>query len=1155
MKRKTSKLLLALMPAWSLTALAASCNNPAATNDNANSNQQLKQDLKAQLNTETNGYTISLKDNSLLAKIPSEITFDNLQGINSNKNSDFIFQFTGELVPSQRDGSLQVSFYVRALDPETKKWVYSDVKTFTLSGFKNDNNLTDEALEQAKLEIKALDYKSLLPSEAAQRDFISLVNYNKDLYKANIELVPADEPGYLCVYYKLENIASQYNTKVMLQVIKGFKTTLERNKEQTKANLDSQMNSIARLIVESSIDKDETKASQITHNEVVFPQLVDAASNIIESSFDDEKGTYTVKFDLVSTIYPEIKSEEKTITISGFLTNGQIINKADNKFRKELHNFIVANPISFQYKENENRDHILPSNTNDADFKSLNVPEGLTLHIKSLNKDDSNGIISIIYTVSRLNPETNNVVETNEEQVATINGFYTQRQLEIDTEQARLDREISNFDLALLDTVNKAEVKASTISKISFDTNNLPQDANLQITFEPNDDKGEVVVTYAFISTKSALGSISSSTKKIVLNNFLTNEQEKINNLANEFSLDTSNISLDPTVYDKSSFEKLYLDKNTNEPYQITDKIKSLVVKSIDGAKFEITQFNYNIDLENDVFNFDFDIKLYSNVDKSVESNTKHISINMIPIIAQRFLPIYLEKGIYVRKTSYGNDIARKLKPSLVNQDLSLLFSISDKWGWTKRPNDKITLKSTNDAKGEITLSVTSKMGDHTASKDFTVNGFLTDKKYQQYVSDQNNLRDKLNNLVKNYNLNTDSDFLKAVNNKNPQEITSELLNGIKILKNEAKLILVPNTLNVQKETHSFTAQYKLQSTKYNFEDIVSDEIGTVTYNKLFDTTIFNEIFNANMKNLTAEVTNAESSYNKALSVTDKIPANRMDRFNSIKKELFTKIQEKMSQASLNSTRDFFNATFADREDLLKTYKVLDNLLMVNNNMNIVSDMYGGIYTTPYESLSPAVKALAWFDKTVVTAAKMIHGYYLEPLFDNVFNYIKNNEQTIMKVLNNKAFAEINNHEFASDIDKSKLTKAVTDILSETFNNYADFYLNIDWQFMVDGKKSTNVQTDRYRKTIETWPKLKPGRTWLTTNWADIWSSNRHNSKLETLISQLTNEYKLSDSDADFISKLIKELAFPIFNIGKNYSDVMYNDLLTIAYKLSGNKE
>ncbi|MFV8471110.1 lipoprotein 17-related variable surface protein [Mycoplasma sp. HF11B] len=1151
MKRKTSKLLLALMPAWSLTALAASCNNPAATNDNANSNQQLKQDLKAQLNTETNGYTISLKDNSLLAKLPSEITFDNLQGINSNKNSDFIFQFTGELVPSQRDGSLQVSFYVRALDPETKKWVYSDVKTFTLSGFKNDNNLTDEALEQAKLEIKALDYKSLLPSEAAQRDFISLVNYNKDLYKANIELVPADEPGYLCVYYKLENIASQYNTKVMLQVIKGFKTTLERNKEQTKASLDSQMNSIARLTVESSIDKDETKASQITHNEVVFPQLVDAASNIIESSFDDEKGIYTVKFDLVSTIYPEIKSEEKTITISGFLTNGQIINKADNKFRKELHNFIVANPIAFQYKENENRDHILPSNTNDADFKALNVPEDLTLHIKSLNKDDSNGIISIIYTVSRLNPETNNVVETNEEQVATINGFYTQRQLEIDTEQARLDREISNFDLDLLDTVNKAEVKASTISKISFDTNNLPQDANLQITFEPNDDKGEVVVTYAFISTKSALGSISSSTKKIVLNNFLTNEQEKINNLANEFSLDTSNISLDPTVYDKSSFEKLYLDKNTNKPYQITDKIKSLVVKSIDGAKFEITQFNYNIDLESDLFNFDFDIKLYSNVDKSVESNTKHISINMIPIIAQRFLPIYLEKGIYVRKTSYGNDMARKLKPSLVNQDLSLLFSISDKWGWTKRPNDKITLKSTNDDKGELTLTVTSKMGEYITSKDFIMTGFLNSNQYQEYIDKRNSIREKLNGLVRNYDLNTNKAFLKAVENKNPQEITPELLNGIRLSDLDAQLTLVPSTLNVQKRTHSFTAKYKLKSTENKFEDVISDEIGIVMYNKLFDTAIFGKIYDDSMENIVTEVTNVESEYNKKLSKTTKIPVNRMERFNSIKKELFTKIQEKMSNASIKSTRDFFNATLADKEDLLKIYTFFDSLLIINSNMNIISDMYGGIYTTPTSSLSWLV---TFMGGTVVTAAKMIHGYYLEPLFDNVFNYLKNNSQTFTNILNGKVENEVNNHQFNSDINKVKLAESIKSILLETFNNYVDFYLNIDWQYMVDGKK-INVQSNRYRKTIETWPKLKPGRTWLTTNWADIWSSNRHNSKLETLISQLTNEYKLSDSDADFISKLIKELAFPIFNIGKNYSDVMYNDLLTIAYKLSGNKE
>ncbi|MFV8480021.1 hypothetical protein ACNQ2O_00120 [Mycoplasma sp. AA7A] len=305
------------------------------------------------------------------------------------------------------------------------------------------------------------------------------------------------------------------------------------------------------------------------------------------------------------------------------------------------------------------------------------------------------------------------------------------------------------------------------------------------------------------------------------------------------------------------------------------------------------------------------------------------------------------------------------------------------------------------------------------------------------------------------------------------------------------------------------------------------------------------------MENIVTEVTNVESEYNKKLSKTTKIPANRMERFNSIKKELFTKIQEKMSNASIKSTRDFFNATLADKEDLLKIYTFFDSLLIINSNMNIISDMYGGIYTTPTSSLSWMVRFIGG---TVVTAAKMIHGYYLEPLFDNVFNYLKKNSQTFTNILNDKVKKEVNNHQFNSDIDKVKLAESIESILLETFNSYADFYLNIDWQYMVDGKRN-NEQTDRYRKTIETWPKLKPGRTWLTANWADIWSSDRHYSKLETLISKLTNEYKLSGSDAEFISKLIKELAFPIFNIGKNYADVMHDDLLSIAYKLSGNKE
>ncbi|MFV8475335.1 lipoprotein 17-related variable surface protein [Mycoplasma sp. Z663] len=1112
MKRKTSKLLLALMPAWSLTALAASCNNPAATNDNANSNQQLKQDLKAQLNTETNGYTISLKDNKLLSKLPSEITFDNLQGINSNKNSDFIFQFTGELVPSQRDGSLQVSFYVRALDPETKKWVYSDVKTFTLSGFKNDNNLTDEALGQAKLEIKPLDYKSLLPSEAVQRDFISLVNYNKDLYKANIELVPADEPGYLCVYYKLENIASQYNTKVMLQVIKGFKTTLERNKEQTKANLDSQMNSIARLTVESSIDKDETKASQITHNEVVFPQLVDAASNIIESSFDDEKGTYTVKFDLVSTIYPEIKSEEKTITISGFLTNGQIINKADNKFRKELHNFIVANPIAFQYKENENRDHILPSNTNDADFKSLNVPEDLTLHIKSLNKDDSNGIISIIYTVSRLNPETNNIVETNEEQVATINGFYTQRQLEIDTEQARLDREISNFDLALLDSVNKAETLPSQIIKDSFDVSKLNPESKINISFEANDNNGELLVKYQLSSNKSNLSDLHTQTKELRIQGFNTTERARMSEIYNNFELTTKDINLDASVIDKESFSAYYADsKHKNEITNIDDKVISLLSKKIENVKIDIIKVIVSEDFESSdpYLNLKFTLAIKSLINPTIKFENKIVEVNILDLVAQKYIDNYIQKVKDVRLTSQFYYLLGTAKASVALQTLNnnMLETNIPNCGWflcsnDHRKNDTVEIVSADDENKLINVVAVAHLGKFSARKNFTVNGFLSPREYQAKLDKLAEEKQRINQLLENFTLSKNPKIHDILDKTYISFLNADSFANLTYPSDHVNVIYSDYSIDRTNRTISLT--YKLKSTTSDLiKEIISDNSKTETFKVKLDDISFIPIYLEATAILDNDLKDPHNSLN--IKAKEYIPEKYYNKFNDESKFiLFDGIQKLFHKWNLQIMTSYIINTEQPDENLTNLFTLLSN--QVHQILPEVTKMY----------------SLGWPNMKTTQlgyTTDTLRGYALGPILTKLWHGLLDNKTAFLNPIN----YYVENY-MPNIFDKDVAQNIQNDIkiaLDESFTNMYKFQLDvIDWEYVIDGKNDIDPQ--RKAKFIAEFPNYTRGRTYLTLQgWDRIFNSERDIKYLKEKITAITKKYNLDSSN----SKIIMDFA------------------------------
>ncbi|MHA3839456.1 lipoprotein 17-related variable surface protein [Mycoplasma sp. HF14] len=481
--KKSSKILFSILPLSSVVALSVGCQNntskpsmsvsskpvtPAPVNPVTPPVAVVKDDLATKLNKELDKYSVVLKDENNLKKLPKEIKLQDLEAKTSQGNQDFVFQFAGGIKSDQSEGKITFKFYLRALEPKTNQWIKSPEKEVSISGFKNDNDLTNEALENATLDFEEFDFKTSLPSEAIKRNFVSLINFDSNLYTSSVELAPDDETGDINVSYKLINKANNYATEPKTTVLKGFKTLLEFDKENTLQKLNSDIDSIARLTISETIDKDLNKASSIKIQDINLPELENAKLSILNTNSDDDKGTFAVEFKLDSTKYLELSSHPKTITISGFLTNGQIISKSDSKFRKELQSQINANPLTFVYKDNGDRHLVLPSTTVQDDFSSTNLSEGLSLHIKSLNKNDTNGTVSVVYTVSKINPETNDDIEINDELIFDITGFYTQRQLEIDTEQARLDARMSELTLALNNEIDKSKVKASSITTKDF---------------------------------------------------------------------------------------------------------------------------------------------------------------------------------------------------------------------------------------------------------------------------------------------------------------------------------------------------------------------------------------------------------------------------------------------------------------------------------------------------------------------------------------------------------------------------------------------------------------------------------------------------------------------------------------------------------------
>ncbi|MHA3839455.1 lipoprotein 17-related variable surface protein [Mycoplasma sp. HF14] len=632
----------------------------------------------------------------------------------------------------------------------------------------------------------------------------------------------------------------------------------------------------------------------------------------------------------------------------------------------------------------------------------------------------------------------------------------------------------------------------------------------------------------------------------------MTNEQERINNLSQEFSLAPSDIVLDASVYDKSSFNNYYLNSENSE--LIPDKINSLITKQLDNATINIKNVETDIDLEvKGIFKLIFTVQINSATNPQVYSEDKKVTVDLTSLVAERNISVYLDTVVKgVKLTPYGEELRKKLKPSLFAEKTATLEEIIGD-GLTKRA-DKLVIKSFNDEQGSVVVSVASKLGSIEKSKDFNIEGFLTVAQYEARQKLVNDEKARLNSLVKSLDLNEFSEFFDQIKGKALVEITPELLNKIKLKSLQSEIVWDFDSFNKSEENNSFTISYKLKSLKEGLNEITSDNSSNLTFNKLFDIDILKDISDKEIEVIKNEITNPQSDYNKFLSsIPDsKIPENRQERFNSIKEALFTRIQDKINNATVKTTREFYDASLLSPDELKTIYTVLNQLLRID--LKIITNMYSELYTFPNSKLSWAVTIGGLWDATVITAAKMVRGYYVQPLLDNIFNYLVLNKDKFTSPSKQYALSEIKQYQFSNLENKDELEKQISNLIDTAFTNYLDFFLKIDWKYMIDGGPIVE-SSERYIHTKNVFPNLKPGRTWLASNWNKIFSAERHNNILNEQLKSLTSSLNLSGDDAEFVKNLMVRIMQPIYNIGVNYSNVMYKDLLQIAYDLSQNKE
>ncbi|EGU99997.1 putative lipoprotein [Mycoplasmopsis columbina SF7] len=290
---------------------------------------------------------------------------------------------------------------------------------------------------------------------------------------------------------------------------------------------------------------------------------------------DDRTGTLTLTYKIKSkaNIDPSITSESKTLVVQGFRNTVKVQNELNTYFNNFVSvdyankdkvptetNFDFLKYI-FKFRENEqevtfepNRNSFglassnfeIGSNTGPAEDPEAQPPINPAVirnsDIQVIRKDDENGSITIKYRLSSNDEFSNSLRDETTEwsNEIVISGFKTEQQRlnEILNNKDNQNGTENSVDTSNVDLDNKESRLASTVTvkEIENKLNNLYTPRNAKITdveLNPNDQNGQVDVTYKLLSTKTDLTHISSSeTKTITFSNFKdsSEEERRLNN-------------------------------------------------------------------------------------------------------------------------------------------------------------------------------------------------------------------------------------------------------------------------------------------------------------------------------------------------------------------------------------------------------------------------------------------------------------------------------------------------------------------------------------------------------------------------------------------------------------------------------------------------
>lgn len=1112
-------------------------------------------------------------------KKPSEI-----KNVDFNKkNIDGVMLVIEKMQANDEEGTLLISFYLKSSNPKFSD-LKTEIKTVKLTDFltnaqfiNNQRNETIAYLNEliGNLNIKVSDKKP----ETAIKRFASSIkqsDLNIEIPKPNNnfknievvvkQLIPNDESGKLSIRLAIKQLNKQINeycesSKFVEVELSGYKTkTMDKNEKIESLNKVAKETTTLRLISSKNIAK--TFASDVQINDFETEISNDFYIEILEiSESNDDKGNLKIKF-VVKTKekqYKDLKSNEQTITLSGFYTKEQYLKACKQELNKLISDDKIEANLVFD-KEND-KSNILPSNVEEKEIH-LNISDSkYTIEGKpSIIADDDQGILSVSWTIKVKEEKFKTFIVSESRISKKITNFLTKKQNEINIEQKRLDALVEQENIITLkNNEYLTSKKSSMISKNDFELNKQKSNelAGLELSISKisADANGKLEITFSLLNKTFKHGTIESN-KKTVTFNFLSDENYTFN-LIDNLSISKESTYVTDGVYTIADFN----NKIANNKQEIA-KLLGISDFLNQNSIIELNQEGTNAIVSpkqwaNTTVKYEFILKIKSTNDKLFKKFSGEISI--ANIMNKRNLKNFANNFDFDFKDDTKKELAKSMTiDESIEKDYNFFFREKINFGSGEESYIIDDLKIQKDYKllasenaNDINIQITFKLDDYSEIKTFTKSGFndkaSIEKIKEELKNEPKRLDDLLDKLTMEFTKNNDFEK-RSIDVKditiqdyrfNLKDSDSAAIYEIEAVKYDKTLgkLTYKIKLKSNKSLLNEYSQNPIESTKsrtFEFDGFAKDK-SEITKNLESDVKKSNE-FKKYQENVRLNIeTNIEKKINEARKKQQKQAAHA----NVIKAiiEQYKKFNEEIEKTLFelaNKAINVFGQFNSNKESIKKLYKILINLIINTNDemLNVLLEL--GIN----DKVSTGLRELTadWvLSKTVgAWAIKM-------------FKEFKNGTNVFIEYLTPILNSFKEKHEFLKT-NESKYNE-LKNMLIKHLEYILDYFCNLKFDYLFEGKDPKQTQYDNKgagKKVLLIWggwPILFDVEKFIEPKYSDP-SGNDLKKKLNDMVNSnkiTKQEYEIIFNEFKGIILIFKQLITNIYS--KDLKNVLMSKL------------